>query len=54
MGYKIVRIYRGVGMPNRKIKGGLTEAEAKAHCNDPKTRGTTKDGVDWFDGFELE
>jgi hypothetical protein len=43
--YKIVR-FRFKGQ-KRVIKRGLTLAEARAHCNNPKTR---KEGV-WFDGY---
>jgi len=45
--YMIVRFYAQEGKAHKVIKKGLTEAEAKEHCNDPKTR---KEGV-WFDGF---
>jgi hypothetical protein len=45
--YKIVR-YRFKKRP-RTIKKGLTLKEAKAHCNNPKTRGRG-----WFDGYTKE
>lgn len=49
--YKIVRFYApaidGCDRPNRTIKTGLTLEQAKAHCNDPKTR---REGV-YFDGY---
>ena len=50
--YKIVRYYAPSQdcrrtKRNRTIKTGLTLKQAKAHCNDPKTR---KEGV-YFDGF---
>lgn len=44
-----MRNYRESGKRARKIKGGLTLAEAKKHCLDPKTR-----GKNWFDGFDEE
>lgn len=47
--YKIMRNYRERGKRARKIKGGLSLDEAKAHCLDPKTR-----GKNWFDGFDEE
>jgi hypothetical protein len=31
------------------IKRGLTEQEAKEHCNMPDTK-----GQDWFDGYQEE
>ena len=45
--YKIVRFR--YGKSNRTIKRGLTEEQAQAHCNDPKTQ-----GQDWFDGYQKE
>lgn len=44
--YEIIRFYSPKnGKKARKIMGGLTEEEAKEHCNDPKTR---------KEGFEVE
>ncbi len=49
--YKIVRFYDpSQNKRRRTIKTGLTLEQAKAHCNDPKTR---KTGV-YFDGFAQE
>jgi len=48
MTYKIVRFYCDDREPET-IKTGLTEEEAKEHCNDPSTENT-----DWFDGFVEE
>lgn len=49
--YKIVRYYapavNGSSRPNRTIKTELTLEQAKAHCNNPKTR---RAGV-YFDGY---
>ena len=48
--YKIVRFYtpsQDCQRKKRTILTGLTLEQAKAHCNDPKTR---KEGV-YFDGF---
>lgn len=47
--YKIVRHFAD-DRPKKVIKRGLTLEEAKAHCNDPKTR---KSGV-YFDGYTEE
>lgn len=53
--YKIVRYYAPSQdcqrtKRNRTIKTGLTLEQAKAHCNNPKTR---KEGV-YFDGYALQ
>ena len=47
--YKIVRFHQDKGRKQRVIKRGLTLAEAKKHCSNPKSRGKT-----WFDGFTKE
>lgn len=47
--YKIVRYHQDKGRRQRVIKRGLTLAEAKKHCSNPKTKGKT-----WFDGFTKE
>jgi len=52
--YMIKRFYDVLGMKPRVIKKGLTLQEAQKHCNDPKTSGTRKDGVKWFDGYTKE
>lgn len=44
MPYKIIR-YK-FKQRSRTIKKGLSFKEAKAHCNDPKSR-----GHGWFDGY---
>lgn len=49
--YKIIRMYRAADKRSRKIKGGLTLAEAQAHCRDPKTS-NLKQG--WFDAYTKE
>lgn len=51
--YKIVRFYED-GTDTEVIDTGLTLDEAQAHCKDPDTRGTTDEGVRWFDGYEAE
>jgi len=43
--YEIVRFSRGE-RGQRVMRTGLTLEEARAHCQDPKTR-----GEHWFDGF---
>lgn len=50
--YCIIRFYRDSDHPDHRmiVASGLTEAEAKAHCQDPSTR---EDGV-WFDGWDSE
>jgi hypothetical protein len=48
--YCIIRFYSEHGRPKRIIKGGMTLAEVKEHCNDPSTR---EEGV-WFDGWTEE
>ncbi len=46
--YKIVRFYSSsANKPRRTIKTGVTLEEARAHCNNPRTR---KEGV-YFEGF---
>lgn len=51
MKYKIVRFYSPSQKKNKEtIKMGLTLAEARRHCNDPKTKAEGK----WFDGYEKE
>ncbi len=45
--YKIIRSYAERNRPADTIKTGLTLAEARAHCQDPKT---IKKGV-WRDSF---
>tara|TARA_R100001594_G_scaffold146084_1_gene197005 strand:+ start:2200 stop:2355 length:156 start_codon:yes stop_codon:yes gene_type:complete len=46
MKYKIIRFYQARNKPSKTIKTGVTLAQAKKHCNDPKTS-TLK----YFDGF---
>lgn len=60
--YNIVRFYQNSTIESKVIKGGLTLAEAQAHCQDPDTSSrtcTSKDGTEhtylygaWFDGYE--
>ena len=45
--YRIIRRY--INGDRRTIKTGLTLAEARAHCTDPKTRVNGK----YFDGYDL-
>jgi hypothetical protein len=61
--YKIIRFYQNEKKPVL-IKTGLTEEQAKAHCNDPETSSltaTNQDAVNhtkkygaWFDAWESE
>ena len=47
--FRIIRIYcPSLNRRSRTIRTGLTEAEAQAHCSNPKTR---KEGV-YFDGYD--
>lgn len=58
--FEIVRHYFR-NIPKRKIKGGLTEAEAKAHCSSPESSSRTATSPaavartrklgPWFDGY---
>ena len=49
--YKIIRFYApDLNKQKEVIKTGLTEEEAKKHCNDKNTH---KDG-EWFDGYTSE
>lgn len=49
--YKIIRFYTpNKNKRKRVIAIGLTLEQARAHCNDPKTR---KEGV-YFDGLERQ
>lgn len=61
--YRIVRIYQG-DHPREHLQGGLTLAEAQAHCSDPETssgtctsdvgkRRTAQRGP-WFDAYYEE
>jgi hypothetical protein len=52
MKYEIIRFY-GNGR-KRTMDSGLTLEEAKKHCSDPATSGTTRSGVRFFDGFTKE
>lgn len=67
MSYKIVRNYlsSNYSVAHRTIKSGLTEAQAKAHCQDPKTSSDTnpnkkvshpyfKEVIRWFDSYTKE
>ena len=47
MKYKIVRYFKEDDKPFKVMNRNLTLEEAKAHCQDPKTK-----GKDWFDGYE--
>ena len=46
--YCIIRFYQ-FQVTNEVRETGLTLEEARAHCNDPSTR-----GPDWVDGYEEE
>jgi hypothetical protein len=60
-GYKVVRMYRDRPGHRRTIIQRCTEAEARAHCNDPETSSSTCKGKvgkartrhngPWFDGY---
>lgn len=50
--YKIVRFYSNG--KKRIMHTGLTLEEAKEHCNKPNTKGITRNGIRWFDGFTIE
>lgn len=57
MPYKIIRFYRDGD--SEVVARGLTEEEAKAHCNDPETSSETATDPDlsrgpWFDGFDID
>lgn len=64
--YKIVRLFVDCTRHReRKIKGGLTLAQARAHCRDPEAsssycrsarmlRYTRKVGCSWWDTFVAE
>lgn len=47
--YTIIRMWRDELRDAEIVRGGVTLAEAQAHCRDPKTSG---DG--WFDGYTME
>jgi hypothetical protein len=59
--YMIVRFYASAGIRRRIIARGLTQAEAKAHCEDPETSSSTAQSAaaqrrthrvgPWFDGW---
>ncbi len=48
--YSIYRHYADSTWASKFIKGGLTLAEAQAHCKDP----ATCVAGEWFDGYEEE
>lgn len=62
--YRVVRFYQRDDIPDKIIKSGLSLAEARAHCSDPETSGSTAVSDDgraetalfgpWFDGYEEE
>lgn len=59
--YRIIRFYKDAKPGRRVIATGLTEAEAKAHCQDPETSSSTCQGKvgkrrtkrlgPWFDSY---
>ena len=51
--YKIVRSYmdRHGNTTRRTIATRLTLTQARAHCNDPATHGTDRNGRRFFDGY---
>ena len=51
--YKIVRFYKDE-RPSETIKTGLNLDDARKHCNDGTSHGTTEDGSSWFDGYVEE
>lgn len=50
--YRIVRYTQN--RPKRIIQRSVSLAEAQAHCQEPSTRGTTRKGHAWFDGYTKE
>jgi hypothetical protein len=60
--YNIIRVYENPDIPSRRIKRGLTLAEAQAHCSDPETSSSTCTKYPgrhrtemlgrWFDAYE--
>lgn len=62
--YRIIRFFRDQEDMRQTIARGLTEAQAKAHCNNPESSSrtcTSTEGKElekklgpWFDGFEEE
>jgi len=52
--YRIVRFYRDERPADRR-EGGLTLAQAQAHCQQESTHELDDEGVTlWFDGYEEE
>lgn len=47
--YNVIRLYQDETHPDHRsiVLSDVTLEEARAHCQDPSTRGD-----DWFDGFE--
>jgi hypothetical protein len=65
MTYRVVRYYQPNPLQrSRVILSGLTEADARAHCQDPESssltatgpigRRRTRERGAWFDGYEKE
>jgi hypothetical protein len=61
--YRIIRLFRE-DYPRKRLQGGLTLAEAQAHCTDPETSSSTCTNAEgkrlteqrgpWFDAYEEE
>lgn len=46
--FQIIRYWRDPARESEVIQTGLTEAEARQHCQDPTTADPNRE---WFDGF---
>jgi hypothetical protein len=61
--YRIMRVFQG-DYPRERLRGGLTLAEAHAHCTDPETSSGTCTSAEgklltqrrgpWFDAYYEE
>jgi len=47
--YKIIRFYSNG--KKKTVKKVSSLEIAKLHCNDPRTKGVTRNGIKWFDGL---
>lgn len=46
--FQIIRYWRDPARKAEVVKTGMTEAEARKHCQDPTTADPNKE---WFDGY---